>query len=192
MNNRVFLISIAPIYHKQPIWVEQLFDFLAIFPEAQLLLPRFSLNHITDFEVNMVIKLIEQQYPHAQYYMANIATDDINGFLDAYHLAMEKIVNYFKVEQNNVCLEMMNEEMYTMLAAQCQLLLPNEHQTSFAQLAQAIIPEIQANMIAQDTIVVLPIEHLTLVEQTLTQHENMTVYRYGDDYLDVERAEEEN
>lgn len=186
---KIILVALAPIYSGKIVWVEQLFDFLNLFPHARMILSRMMLSSGNSIEMNMITPMLAEQYEKLEYLDTLLTITDEKEFLEATKGVIQKIVSYFSFSDNLVTLELMNYDMYWLLARQYGVLLPTKYQDAYKQFETTLLHNIQLIVAAEqkeDMVFILPIEQAYLVREQLCVEAERTVFIYGEDFLDEE------
>jgi|GEM_PF-5155966 len=186
---KIILVALAPIYSGKIVWVEQLFDFLNLFPHARMILSRMMLSSGNSIEMNMITPMLAEQYEKLEYLDTLLTITDEKEFLEATKGVIQKIVSYFSFSDNLVTLELMNYDMYWLLARQYGVLLPTKYQDAYKQFETTLLHNIQLIIAAEqkeDMVFILPIEQAYLVREQLCVEAERTVFIYGEDFLDEE------
>ena len=188
-----FLIGIAPYYQTKPVWVEELLDFLVVFPEADLFVPNMMLNNQINLEINRIIPFLKQQFTHCQTYGGNLELHDVTAFEQNYQQTLQKMLHYFD-STKTVTLETMQEDVYFHLFRQCGMLLPMELQQDYQQLQKILYTDLLKKLSEESSrntaLCLVPLEHLSGLLETFvvlqTTYPDWRVFRYGDEYLEIE------
>ena len=186
---KIILVALAPIYSGKIVWVEQLFDFLNLFPHARMVFSRMMLSSGNSIEMNMITPMLAEQYEKLEYLDTLLTITDEKEFLEATKGVIQKIVSYFSFSDNLVTLELMNYDMYWLLARQYGVLLPTKYQDAYKQFETTLLHNIQLIVAAEqkeDMVFILPIEQAYLVREQLCVEAERTVFIYGEDFLDEE------
>jgi len=184
-SRNIILVALAPIYDGNVLWVDQLFDFLNVLPDATIYLPSVRLNDELKLEQNKIIPLLEKQYEHIVYYKAEASVYDAPAYLRACDVVMDKIKGYFTFEQGQVRLEQFNDPLYWALARQYELLLSAEFQATFNAVQRGLIGSlVEAIKTKQtDAVVIVPLEHAAIFKECLEAVFEEHIFTYGEDFL---------